>query len=147
MGIARRIGRVGWSLSQPALREIADGSWEPVERLESRVLFATFTWDGADVDDPHWQTATNWAGDVAPPTDGTADLVFAGGATQKFTINDYPANTPFNSISFTGGYSATGAAVNLGAGGVSSGGGFNPVDLNFAFTSDATVGSSGSGTL
>ncbi|HRT29593.1 MAG TPA: hypothetical protein P5527_07355, partial [Kiritimatiellia bacterium] len=38
---------------------------------------AVFTWDGGGADN-NWQTAANWVGDIAPDSDGTASLVFAG---------------------------------------------------------------------
>src|SRR5262249_11630519 len=59
----------------------------------------TRTWDGGGADD-NWTTAANWVGDFAPaPGD---DLVFTG--TLRLTPNnDFPANTPFRSITFNAG--------------------------------------------
>jgi len=57
---------------------------------------AVFTWDGGGADN-NWQTAANWVGDIAPDSDGTASLVFAGGAA-KTTANNFPAGTAFAGI-------------------------------------------------
>jgi autotransporter-associated beta strand protein len=53
-------------------------------------------WDGGGADD-HWQTAANWAGDVAPSPG--ASLIFAGNV-RTTPVNDFPAGTTFASISF-----------------------------------------------
>ena len=77
---------------------------------------ATRTWTGAA--GTKWTIASNWSGGSAPVAGD--DLVFPAGAlNQNSTNNDFPANTTFNSISFTGGsYSLNGNPITIGAGGI-----------------------------
>ena len=77
---------------------------------------ATSTWTGAAGN--NWTIATNWKEGGAPVAGD--DLVFpASGANQQTTNNDFPANTSFNSIAFTGGsYRLGGNAITIGAGGI-----------------------------
>jgi autotransporter-associated beta strand protein len=73
------------------------------------------TWDGGGGDD-NWSTAANWSGDVVPSAG--ADLVFAG-TTRLTPVNDLPAGTSFNSISFASGagnFVLTGNNVSLAGG-------------------------------
>jgi fibronectin-binding autotransporter adhesin len=87
------------------------------EHLEDRVVPATRVWSGLGVDS-NWQTAANWAGSVAPSAGD--DLVFPGGAAQAATSNnDFAGGTSFRSITLDGaGYTLSGNAVVLGAGGL-----------------------------
>jgi hypothetical protein len=59
---------------------------------------STKTWDGGDVDDNLWTSATNWVGDVAP-VEGDY-LVFAG-STRLTPNNDFANETSFGSITFS----------------------------------------------
>jgi autotransporter-associated beta strand protein len=81
-------------------------------------VVATRTWDGGGADN-NWMTAANWVGDVAPlPGD---NLVFAG-AVRTTNNNNFPMNTPFNSITFmVGGFTLNGNAVVLAATGMGTG--------------------------
>jgi autotransporter-associated beta strand protein len=74
---------------------------------------AVFTWDGGGSDNT-WQTAANWSGDVAPDTDGTAALVFAGSAA-KTASNDFPAGTAFASLTLnnTAAFTLSGNGITL----------------------------------
>jgi autotransporter-associated beta strand protein len=63
--------------------------------------------------------AKNWVGDVAPVAG--ADLVFPTGAANLTSFNSFPDGTQFNSITFSGSsYTISGAAIDLGAGGMAS---------------------------
>ena len=74
----------------------------------------TKTWDGGGAND-NWNTAANWVGDVAPVAGD--DLVFPQSAARKTNVNNFAANTTFNSIKLTGnGYSVSGAAVTVNDG-------------------------------
>jgi autotransporter-associated beta strand protein len=80
----------------------------------------TFTWSGAGPDN-NWSDGANWVGGVAPsPGD---HLVFPAGAAQQTNVNDYPVDTSFYSLAFTGtrgnmAYSISGNRITLGAGGI-----------------------------
>src|SRR5262249_15596747 len=63
---------------------------------------AVFTWDGGGANDD-WTTAANWAGDIAPPNNGSADVVFAGSTRLTPNVN---ANWDVLSLSFAAGASA-----------------------------------------
>ena len=85
----------------------------------TRVAAGTFTWNGAGADN-NWTTGANWVGGVAPsPGD---DLVFGNaGALRKTNVNDFPASTLFNSITFNDvGYSISGNSIALGPGGITA---------------------------
>jgi hypothetical protein len=119
----------------------------PLESLEGRVLFATFTWDGGG-GDANWTTPANWSTDAAPAGDGTDSLVFPNGAAQLSNNNDFASGTDFASISFTaGGYTLAGNALDLGASGVSSSTGNNTISNNLTLLSDSTIGVSDGSTL
>jgi hypothetical protein len=79
---------------------------------------ATRTWTGAAGN--NWTIASNWKEGGAPVAGD--DLVFpAGAANQRTSNNDFPANTSFNSVAFTGGsYLLGGNAITIGAGGIHS---------------------------
>ena len=87
------------------------------ERLEERLLLATFTWDGITnaggaTANPNWTTATNWVGDVAPGAND--DLVFPAGPVQLSSINNFANGTDFGSIVIGGSnYSISGNSVDL----------------------------------
>lgn len=99
---------------------------------------ATSTWTGAGADD-NWTTAANWGGTAPSAGD---DLVFPGGTPRLSPNNDFPANTSFNSISFTGasgGYTLLGNAIQLVAGiSAANGAGNSTVQLPIALTASQT---------
>ncbi|MEO7318816.1 MAG: hypothetical protein ABIZ56_07500 [Chthoniobacteraceae bacterium] len=90
--------------------------------LMSPALHATiFTWDGGTGFSEEWTVAGNWLADVAPPSDGTADIVFSG--TDGLSPN---ANLDWNirSIAFAGGaasFGVHGNVLTVGAGGITNG--------------------------
>ncbi len=93
---------------------------------------AVFTWDGGGADDSFF-TPANWAGNAAPPNNGTADIVFAG--TTRLTPN-LTSNPDWNlhSLTFANGAGAFNFQfeifdlsrpvfswkLNLGAGGITN---------------------------
>jgi autotransporter-associated beta strand protein len=84
---------------------------------------AMVAWDGGSTADSNWTTAANWAGDVAPqPNDA---LVFDG-VTRPAPLNDFPADTLFDSLRFA----ATAASFTLAG---------NSVNLNTGITDDASA--------
>src|SRR5262249_48104867 len=81
------------------------------------------------------------------PTAG-ADLVFPSSASNLTSFNNMAAGTSFHSITITGsGYTISGAAINLGAGGITSSGSSNTnrvtcaIQLDGQRTIDVTAGS------
>src|SRR5687768_15836445 len=86
------------------------------ERLENRVLFASFTWDGGSETDSNWTTGENWVGDAAPSGSNPADqLVFPSSASRKSNTNDFANDTAFDAITIQGsGYTLAGNRVTLG---------------------------------
>ena len=83
-----------------------------LESLEQRSLMATLTWVGDQ--DLNWATNntgnTNWSGDALPASGDT--LIFAGAAVG--TLNNNTAANNVYGLQFTaGGYTVTGAAINL----------------------------------
>ena len=79
---------------------------------------AVKVWDGGGTNN-NWTTAANWDSDIAPSSGD--DLVFDG-VVRTSPVNDFPANTSFNSITFNlncGAFSITGNSIYL-TGGVSA---------------------------
>src|SRR5262245_16226978 len=69
-----------------------------IEALEERTVLSVATWTGGGANNV-WSNPANWAANVAPsPGD---DLVFPAGAARLSAANDFPAGTPFRSISFS----------------------------------------------
>src|SRR5579872_5114282 len=80
---------------------------------------ATDTWTGAV--SALWSVAGNWSAGVPAAGD---DLVFPASGAFQNNNNDLAANTPFNSITISGGaYTLNGNTIQLGAGGLSMTGG------------------------
>lgn len=81
---------------------------------------ATFTWNGDAVLGPEWTRDNNWAGNTAPPSNGTADLIFAG------TVRlDATADQAYNILSLTfnstaGAFDLSGSALTIGSGGITN---------------------------
>src|SRR5262249_4559500 len=109
--------------------------------LEERLAPATRLWTGAGADG-NWSTGPNWAGGVAPV--GGDDRVFPSGARQMAASNnDLTAGTPFNSVSvYASGYTFTGNAIALGAGGLTVGsaaGGTDTFNVGLALSTSASI--------
>ena len=81
-----------------------------LESLETRITPSTMTWTGAT--SGNWMTASNWSSNTAPqPGD---DLVFPPSASDFNVLNNFPANTQFNSITIQSpNYSLTGNPIDL----------------------------------
>lgn len=110
---------------------------------------ATRTWSGGGADN-NWSTPGNWGGTAPSAGD---DLVFAG-VTRLAPVNDFAANTGFNSISFAGGagaFTIAGNAVMLSGGpvaiasNVSSG--MESLNLQITFTAAPTITVNAGGAL
>ena len=81
-----------------------------LESLETRITPSTMTWTGATNGD--WMTAGNWSSDKAPQAGD--DLVFPANSSNLNVVNDFPANTAFNSITIQAqNYSLTGNPVTV----------------------------------
>lgn len=78
------------------------------------LLAATRTWTGTN--SGSWSDPANWGGTAPVAND---DLVFPMAALNLTNNNNYPANTPFRSISVNDTYHLSGNAITLGAGGLS----------------------------
>src|SRR5262245_28423314 len=65
------------------------------------------TWDGGSNTNSNWSTNENWIGDVAPISDGTADVTFAGAV--RLTPN---VDMDYNIHSLT--YNNTAASFTMG---------------------------------
>lgn len=83
--------------------------------IASSAAAATRTWAGAT---GNWSNPANWVGGVAPAAGD--DLVFPSGLYTA--TNDYPASTPFRSLTFpdgpNGSATLAGNGIVLGAGGI-----------------------------
>lgn len=80
---------------------------------------AVFTWDGGGAND-NWGTAANWVGDIGPPNDGSADVVFAGSARPTPNVN---VSWDVLSLSFAAGaspFTLGGNQLTIEGGGVSN---------------------------
>jgi autotransporter-associated beta strand protein len=102
------------------------------------------TWTGLGADN-NWTTAANWAGNVAPVAGD--DLVFAG-TNRPTPNNDYPANTPFGTITFaSGGFNLEGNPVllNTDGGGIDNATGDDTVSLDVALSTVAQAPPSSTG--
>ncbi|MDD2600380.1 MAG: autotransporter-associated beta strand repeat-containing protein [Kiritimatiellae bacterium] len=70
----------------------------------------TATWDGGDADDSNWDSPDNWVGNLAlSPAD---TLVFTGTA-RTANVNNMPAATQFNGLTFINDWNITGNPLNL----------------------------------
>jgi hypothetical protein len=76
----------------------------------TNVFSAVKTWDGGGAD-ANWQTAANWANDIAPVAND--DLVFPSTAMQLATNNNFLLFTNFNSISIDGTYTISGNPLRI----------------------------------
>ena len=72
----------------------------------------TETWSGGDNNDPNWTSNGNWAGIGGAGQND--DLIFPAGAARLNTLNDFPINTNFDSLTFKSrGYTFTGNQIFL----------------------------------
>lgn len=81
---------------------------------------ATFPWDGGTESSEDWTVPANWLGDIAPPLDGSADLVFSGNTGLTPNAN---LDWSIRSITFASGalgFSLHGNVLTLGAGGITN---------------------------
>ena len=120
---------------------------------------ANFTWDGgAFLGDNDWSNSTNWSTNTAPPSDGTADLSFAGSTRLNAEAD---AAWSIKSLAFAGNAGAfdiQGSPLTIGSGGVTTNSAtqediFNNIILaaaqtfraagNFALVLNGTVSNSG----
>ena len=89
--------------------------------LDPLTLHATnFTWDGGDLSGSNWSAGFNWAANIAPANDGTADLFFAGTAGLNPNAN---LDWSIRSLAFSsgaGGFVIQGNPLTIGAGGIVS---------------------------
>jgi fibronectin-binding autotransporter adhesin len=101
------------------------------------------TWNGGGTDN-NWTTADNWDGTAPVATD---PLTFSG-AIQQINVNDFTANTIFESITLSqGGFTLSGNAVQLSATTKVTNTGDNTIALGLTPTSGAMRIDSESGTL
>lgn len=87
---------------------------------------ATKTWDGGGANN-NWQTAANWANDVAPVAGD--DLVFPANAAQFSVNNNFGFLTNFNSLTFQGGSYTVGGNVFRLSNGLVVGGGIQTFNV------------------
>ena len=89
--------------------------------LDPLTLHATnFTWDGGDLSSSNWSAGINWAANIAPVNDGTADLFFTGTAGLNPNAN---LDWSIRSLAFSsgaGGFTIQGNPLTIGAGGIVS---------------------------
>lgn len=90
-----------------------------LELLEDRSVPATHTWTGLSAVSTNWTDAANW--DIGAPNSADDSLVFPAGAQRLQNVNNFPAGTAFNAITFNGDGYVVGVSSNafqLGAGGL-----------------------------
>ena len=86
--------------------------------LISPASAAVFTWDGGSGVDSDWTSGANWAGNVSPPSNGTADIVMAGLIR---TTPNVDAAWDILSLTFNntaGPFTLGGSTLTIGTGGV-----------------------------
>ena len=82
---------------------------------------SSFTWDGGEPGSASWSAAANWAGNIAPPNNGTADLFFTGTAGLNPNANPDWSIRSLMFGSGAGGFTIQGNALTIGAGGIANG--------------------------
>jgi len=97
--------------AQAALRGLSTAAFVCIMLAPNWVMGATRAWDGGG-NDGNWTNRFNWDGDNSLAAgDG---LVFPAGAARVTVTNNFPANTTFSSIQFSGsGYAVHGNAFTL----------------------------------
>ena len=81
---------------------------------------ATSTWDGGTEFSEDWTAPANWFGDIVPPLDGSADIVFSGNTGLSSNAN---LDWNVRSITFASGalsFNLHGNPLTLGAGGITN---------------------------
>lgn len=84
-------------------------------------LGANFTWDGGAGSGSEWSRDNNWVGNNAPPSNGTADLFFAGAT--RLDANADLATWTIRSLTFNNGagsFNIQGGTLVLGSGGITN---------------------------
>jgi len=115
--------------------------------LAPRGAAQTFTWTGGSGNN-RWTSGNNWSGGVAPTGAGGENLVFPSGAA-RLSNNNTLNGASFNSITISGsGYTLSGNALTLGAGGLADNSiaGTNTVSLPMTFAATRAVTVSNAGT-
>lgn len=81
---------------------------------------ATSTWDGGTEVSGDWTVPANWLGDIVPPLDGSADVVFSGntGLSSNANLDWNLRSITFASDAFS--FSLRGNPLTLGAGGITN---------------------------
>lgn len=98
-------------------------------------------WNGGGADNK-WSNPANWAGNTLPRAGD--DLEFAPGPLRFNPMNDFPADTPFNSLMLSGNfYMISGSTIFLN-GGIDFRNGPNVLGLPLRMISDQTFASSNS---
>src|SRR4051812_41338142 len=67
-------------------------------QFTARVQATDSIWNGGGTPDGNWQNANNWGG-IAPLA---LDSLFFDGNVQTLTTNNFPANTIFANLTFSG---------------------------------------------
>src|SRR5262245_22189889 len=94
----------------------------------------TFVWSGLSPSSDLWSDPDNWVGRETPTTPIISDIILSKESDQSSSrltsTNDFPDGTEFRSITLQGdGIILHGNAVVLGAGGLTSSGGSQTLDI------------------
>ncbi len=82
---------------------------------------ASFTWDGgAFLADNDWSNAGNWSPNGSPPSDGTADLLFAGSTRLNAEADAAWSIASLTFAGNAGAFTIQGSPLTIGAGGVTT---------------------------
>ncbi len=79
---------------------------------------ANFTWDGGSVATGNWSDGNNWNPNIAPPSDGTGDLIFTGDIGLNPNANLDWGIRSLTFASGAGGFTIQGNTLAIGAGGI-----------------------------
>ena len=116
--------------------------------LTASTFAVSFTWDGGAVFGPEWSRDNNWSGNNAPPSDGTADLFFAGSSRLDATAD---AAWNIRSLTFNSGagvFDVQGSTLTIGSGGVTSNSAnFQQVNNNIVLSAAQTFNTTSTGSL
>lgn len=82
---------------------------------------ASYTWDGGELVSSNWTAGKNWTGNIPPPSDGTADLIFTGivGLNPNANLDWSIRSLTFGSGA--GGFTIQGNPLTVGVGGITNG--------------------------
>ena len=116
--------------------------------LTARSFAASFTWDGGAVLGPEWSRDNTWSGNNAPPSNGTADLFFAGSNRLDATAD---AAWNIRALTFNSGagqFDVQGSTLTIGSGGVTSNSANSqPVNNNIVLSAAQTFNTTSTGSL